>query len=107
MDSPTLSKRRPVVDLLGWDHPEDCADARRRGYPTWEDKTTHAVQTLIPANRPLLEKVGAIFVTRPGVDRTLIGGLILQNSHCATEMQMLKLHSLGKISQSNLDHVVD
>jgi hypothetical protein len=34
----------------------------------------HAVRTLIPANRSLLEKVGTTLMTGLGADRTLIGG---------------------------------
>jgi hypothetical protein len=84
-----------MVVLLGWDHAEDCADARPRGYPTWEDKTIHAVRTFNSSKPPLLEKVGAILMTDLGADRTSIGVLILQNSHCATEVQMLKAPQLG------------
>jgi hypothetical protein len=59
-----------MVVLLGWDHAEDCADARPRGYPTWEDKTIHAVRTFNSSKPPLLEKVGAILMTDLGADRT-------------------------------------
>lgn len=81
--------------MLGGCGDDQSIGPRRRGYPTWEDKTIHAVRTLIPANRPLLEKVGTILMTSLGADRTLIGGLILQNSHCAAEVHMLKAPQLG------------
>src|SRR3954454_24286146 len=76
-----------VLQMLSGCGDDQSIGPRRRGYPTWDDNTIHVVRTLIPANRPLFEKVGTTLMRRRS---QLDWGYDSSNSHCATEVQVLK-----------------